>query len=825
MSGCTRDLSTFTVLALLLSLLVLNGHSVAHAQAVDPDAGAPTGAPDAALLPADSGAPLVAPDAGVPELAPAPVEPAVAPALVAPPGVGAVVEPVLVIAPPPPLPDPLLSGAADYAASAMVERPAGPGEYAPAGTGSRVNAPLEELPYTVNTIKSETLRERGVVDLSQALSLLPGINAPNTYGGFLELRSRGFQAITLNDGRRDARPIRATSAPQAGLFDLDRIEVLRGSSSTLYGFGAVGGVVNLIRKRASATPAYELELGLGTPGQYRVHAGAQGAITDTLSYRADVGHVSYENFRGYKSQRSQVATTVRYQPTRNNTFNVRFAYSFDHYNTDVGIPTIEDPSRPGKWVLPYGTRYNNRYSSQQDYFDYQRMEAALDYRYDINKSSYFELRSAITTDNYQYLAAESLSYVPAMGTLRSQVEREYLYFKRNWRPIYVSGELHADVSTGPVKHQLVLGYNLDSFTGVSDRGGPAQAGTDGQQGDDTAPLAPVDFAFPVDQSPNVTFVRTSQDHYRTATHSVYGFDHMKLTRDLILTGGVRLDWLLSRSRRDFLSRDGGTSIPDPSTGQYREPNLNQDFVTTGQVGLVYNFWKPVTTYVSYSSGYTPQFVWPSATAVTTYNPEHSNQFEAGLRLRLEQARHVISLDSAGYLIRKNNLLVPRGPDDQVAAGLAQSRGLDLIVHYAAPAYLKVDGGYSLVDAVYKDFTGPDAVTGEETNFDGNYLQMVPRHSGNFWVHGQLTDKVRVGVGSRIMGKQFADDQNRFQMPNYALLDASASYGTEHATFTVSANNILNRTDYISSVINSGNPQIQVTPGAGREILGTLRLAL
>jgi outer membrane receptor protein involved in Fe transport len=335
----------------------------------------------------------------------------------------------------------------------------------------------------------------------------------------------------------------------------------------------------------------------------------------------------------------------------------------------------------------------------------------------------------------------------------------------------------------------------------------------------------VDFAFPVDQSPNVTFVRSAQDHYRTGTHSAYAFDHMKLLPELILTGGVRLDWLLSRSRRDFLSRDGGTSIPDPSTGEFRTPNLNKDFVTTGQVGLVYNFWKPVTTYVSYASGYTPQFVSPSAKAVTTYNPEHSQQLEGGLRLRVEQARHVLSLDSAGYLIRKKNLLVPRGSDDFVAAGLAQSRGLDLMVHYAAPLYLQIDGGYSLVDAVYKKFEGPDAVTGETRTFDGNYLQMVPRHSGNFWVHGQLTDKIRLGVGSRIMGKQFADDQNRYQMPNYALLDASASYGTEHATFTLSANNLLNRTDYIASVINSGNPQIQVTPGAGRELLGTLRLAL
>jgi iron complex outermembrane receptor protein len=803
MSWCPRSSSLSALLLLLVVPLA--------ARAQDGDAG----------VPALAQLPVGLLDAGLPADAALP-EPSAPPEL-ADAGLLALSAPVLLITTPEPtLPDPLLTDDDSYGASAQVVRPAGPGEFGEAGTGSRINAPLEELPHTVHTVSAETLRERGVVDLTGALSLLPGISAPNTYGGFLELRARGFQAITLNDGRRDARSVRASSAPQAGLIELDRIEVLRGPSAVLYGLGAVGGVVNLIRKRASSTPGYELELGLGTPGQYRLHAGAQGSITDTLSYRADIGHISHENFRGFQSQKNQATTTLRYQPARRHTFNLRFSYSFDHYNTDVGIPTIEDPSRPGKWVLPYGTRRDARYSSQQDYFDYQRMEAALDYRFDISDSSYFEVRSAITQDNYQYLAAETLNYVPPTGMQRAQVNREYLWFKRNWRPIYASAELHSDVHTGPVLHQLVLGYNLDSLVGVSDRGDPAQAGVS----DDTAPLAPLDFAFPVDQSPNVTFVRNAQDHYRTATHSVYAFDHIKLTEDLILTGGVRLDRLLNRSRRDFLSRDGNRSIPDPDSGTFRKPNLNKDHAVTGSVGVVYNFWKPVTTYVSYASAYRPQFVSPGATGVDTYNDERSQQFEGGLRLRVEQARHELSLDTAGYLIRKKNLLVPRGSDgDQVAAGLAQSRGLDLRVHYAAPLFFSLDAGYALVDAEYKKFVGPDAVSGDNRTFDGNKLQMVARHSGNVWARGQLTHRLRVGIGSRIVGKQYADDQNRFELPSYALLDASISYGTEHATFTVSGNNLLNRVDYISSVINNGNPQIQVTPGPGRELLAMLRLAL
>lgn len=786
-------------------MVFVSGLLQARAAAQELDAGAALldAAAPYALFESDAAEPIT-PDAALLLAAPAPAPAAPAPSAL-----------VVVVEPRAPAPDPVFAEDEAYAAQAVVARPAGPGEFAPAGTGSRVNAPLEELPNTVDTVTSENIRERGVSDLSQALSLVPGVVPLWSYGGFLYIQSRGFQAVTLYDGRRDPRAIFAESAPQTGLFDLDRIELVRGPTSVLYGYGAIGGAVNMIRNRASSTPRYELELGIGTPRQYRAHADAQGAITPKLSYRVDLGHHNYRNFRGYRSERSQVTSTLRYTPTPKNTFNVRVAYAFDRYNTDVGIPTVEDSNRPGRWVFPAGTRYDARYNTGNDFLNYQRYEAAVDYRYDFDKATYFEARGSIFQDDYSYLAAESLTYVPGTGTMSAQVEREYLHFRRHWRPITGSAELHSDLHTGPVLHQLVLGYGIESFTGSSDRMTVS---------DDSAPGA-VDFVAPVDNAPKVKTYRNAFDHYRTATHSIYGLDHVKLSETLILTGGVRVDILRSRTRREYVDPASGDSIPDPSTGQVRKPNYKGDLAPTGQVGLVYNFWKPVYAYVSYGTGYKPQFVSPSARVVTRYNAEKSEQFEGGLRLRVERARHELKVDAAGYLLRKRNLLVPRGVDDFVTAGLAQSRGLDLTVHYQAPAYVQIDGGYSLVDAKYKKFVGPDAVSGENRDFAGNTLQLAPRHSGNVWLRGLLSDKIRAGIGARFMGRQWADDQNRFRMPSYALLDASLSFGSEHATFTISANNLLNRTNYVNSVINSGSPQIQVSPGAGREILGTLRLVL
>jgi iron complex outermembrane receptor protein len=702
----------------------------------------------------------------------------------------------------------------EWGARAHTARPAGPGEIERNGTGSKINAPLEELPLTISVVDRRTLDERGSVDLQQALSVVPGVVPLWTYGGFQYITSRGFQAMTLFDGRRDSRAAMAGSAPQVGIYDLERIEVLRGPSSVLYGYGAVGGVVNLVRRRPSLRQASELELGLGLPNQRRVHAGAQGALGSLLSYRVDLGHVAHQDFRDARTIRDQATTALRFTPTRNNAFNLRLAYARDRYDTDVGIPTVESSKRPGQWVLPPHVDRSNRYSGRHDHLAYERIELSLDYRYEISRSTYVEARTSAARDHYDYLAAESLTYLKPTGEQRAQVAREYLYFARGWRPLFASVELHSELTTGPVRHQLVTGYTLDHFSGKSDRSdlGGAQP-------------APVDYANPVDRSARPPVALTAYDHYRHVVHSLYGFDHIHLLPELILTGGGRLDFLRSRTRREFLDGVTREEVPDPSTGELRKPNRVRDFNSTGQAGLVYTLIAPLTVYASYANAYRPLFVSPSASSVTRYEPELSQQFEGGLRVRVERSAHAFDVDAAGYLIRKKNLLVPRGVDDFNQAGLAQSRGLDLSLSYRAPRFVQLDAGYALIDAQYLKYVGPSALSGENISYKGNVLQYAPRHSGTAWLRFLPVTELQLAVGTRVMGEQWADDENRLRMPRYALLDASLMFGNERARFVISATNLLDTHGYYSSAINEGSLNPQVTPGPGRELLGTLRLTL
>ena len=712
---------------------------------------------------------------------------------------------------PAPEPDDLDAPVGEYGARANVERP-GASETPRYGTASRQGVPLEELPASVSTIEAETLRVRGVNNLDESLSLLPGITPTWQYGGFLHIDMRGLQAVTLFDGYRDNRAVFADSAPQQGVFDLDRIEVLRGPASVLYGYGAVGGVVNQIRKQASRKASYEIDFGLGLPNQQIVHAGAQGPIGEHLSCRIDLGHIQRTDYRGASTERNLVSGVLRYTPTFRHTFDLRFSYALDFYNTDVGIPTVE--RSPGRWGLPRGARRENRYSTHNDHLDYKRFDVSLDYRYDIADNTYLRAHAGIAQDDYEYLAAESLTYVAAADMMPASVDREYLPFSRAWRPIAGQLVLHTEQDTGPLNHKLVFGYEINHFWGRTENA-------------DTGNVLPgsVDFVYPIDMADTVAFQTTSVNNYRHVTHSIYAFDHIKLVESLIVTGGLRFDTVRSRVGRDNVDRFSGAVIDEPEVGGRRPVLTSHREALTGQAGIVYSPVTPLAAYVGYTSSFKPIFIRPGESSANDWEPERGNMVEGGLRGRVEGDGHKLDFDAAVYWIEKRNELVSLGPDEFTQAGKLRSQGFDFAVTYHAPRLLDVTAGYALNDPTYRKFNQPDPVSGDDKSLRGKQLPFAPRHSATAWVGLRFTEQIGIGFGGRFMAKQYADPENRVPMPDYALVDTSAWWKTERASVIFSVRNVFDERGYYSSSINQWAPNPQVTPGPSREVLCTLRLTL
>lgn len=693
------------------------------------------------------------------------------------------------------------SGGDHYATTAVVDRPPGPGETSLGGTGSRMNLPLREVPSTVQVVELETARERGAADLTDVLFLVPGLTPMWTYGGFLQVRSRGFRAVVLQDGRRDDRSTFVNSHPQGGLWDLDRVEVLKGPASVLYGHGAVGGVVNLVRRRPSSTAAYELDFALGTPEQWRAHLGATGPIAKPLTYRLDVGHTMRRDFRGHLTERTQGTLSFGYTPHRDHAFLVRGIVYQDHYNTDSGIPTIEGPD--GRRTLPPNARLKNRYNSPQDGLDYRRIDLELAYEWSLSEHLKLRERLSHARDTYAYFAMEGLAY-DASGE-RPVVQRTFpFYFHHHWFPVSNQLELLGDVSTGPIRHRFLVGYDfVGMWNAFSDRASNIF----------DAEIPPVDFRHPIDTSPTIPIRRDSAFVASMQTHALLAQDHISFPYGFHLVVGGRLDVFSFETRRDMF---------DPNTGARTSRGLTDersDLGATYRVGLVHEVFDPLSWYVSYSTAFAPNArlgLQPAirddegvVTGFRDIEPERGAQVELGTRLSLFEA---LDLHLAGFHIRRTNVTVPVSMDRFDTAGEVRSRGLEADLTYRA-RHLAVMAGYALTDANYHVYR-----TAEGVDLSGKRPNFVARHGGTLWITVMPIERIGIAFGGRALGRQFADEANRLELSPYVLADAAIWFRTDRLRFTLTVQNLLQERRYFVSSIETN-----LTPGPPREALAQVQL--
>lgn len=690
-----------------------------------------------------------------------------------------------------------------FGATATVRRPPGPGETPEAGTGSRANIPESELPATVHTVESETMRERGLTDVSTSLQVVPSLTATRRYGGFLQLRSRGFSAVVLNDGRRDNRSTFVNSHPQGGIWDIDRIEVLKGPSTVLHGYGAVGGVVNVIRKHPSSDPEYTLDLGYGTPGTWFGHFGATGPVADDLNYRVDVGHTVDDDFRGNTSQRTQGTISLDYQPHPDHRLFLRALYYHNDIDPDTGIPTVEDDN--GDRHLPPHTIRSNRYNTRHDFLHYHRFDLELGYEWQIHEHLKLRERFSYTRDLYEYLANEGFAYNDSVGP--PQVDKTFsLYFYHHWYPINNQLELHADAKTGTVKHDMLAGYDITSLPNArSDRASNV--------GDFALPS--VDFRHPVEQAPPIPIKRDGAYKASMISHSAFVQDHMTFPYRIHLLVGGRADVFSFETRKDRF---------DPATGNRVAKGREEDRRDVGftyRAGLVQRPTGWLSLYGQWSTAFKPNASLGLSSQITDeqgnaigfdeVEPARGEQFEGGARV-LWQER--VELDLAGYWIRKDNVSIPAEMNRTETAGEVQSRGLevDLTARYDP---VSVRASYGLTDAQFEVFRNRD---GEDLS--GNRPAFAPEHTASLWVTYRPTEWLGLALGGRALGEQFADEENHMRLDPYVLADASAWIEVDPVRFTLTVRNMFDNDDYfVDSVLSN------LTPGPPREALAQLRVQL
>lgn len=637
----------------------------------------------------------------------------------------------------------------------------------PAQTASRTGIALQDLPASVDGVSAEQLRERGDVGLVDAITRSVGLTAASTPGnGGLSFGSRGFAGVNsvgvAEDGVAPGVAAGTISYP-SDTWGYERIEVLRGPASLMYGSGTMGATVNAVRKQPSRTAGYEVLLAGGSHGTGRIGLGATGALGASASYRLDVYGQRSDGERALDGVRAgKFMGTLRIEPDSALQLDLIADHSLNKPARYWGTPGLN-----GRVVQALrGENYNTDASILR--YEEDRYRARLRWR----ASEVVTLRNELyhfETDRH-WRNIEAYAYDPAAGTVGRSDYLEILHDAQQ-----TGNRFGLDLALGA--HRLALGWDVSraKFLGSNNApygGTSVVSATDPQHGGWI--------------SPDATLPR-----FDTALrqHAFYVEDAWNLSERWLLLAGLRRD-LYDFSRRDLVA---GTGFDADLGG------------TSARLGLTWRLDERTSVYAQYSRGHDP------VTTLLTLNLANRDfklsqgrQLELGVKQQLPDALGEWTL--AVFDIRKDDIVTrdPVRPAVSIQGGSQSSRGVELGGVLRANAALRLEGNVSLVDAEF------DTLLEAGGNRAGNRPLGVARRTANLWAHWRA-GAWQASAGVRHVGKRFANNANTTELPSYTLLDAALHWQLDPGTtLSLYARNLADRF-YVHSSYGS-----QFLVGAGRQ---------
>lgn len=566
------------------------------------------------------------------------------------------------------------------------------------------------------------------------------------------------------------------------IVNVEQVEVLKGPAAALYGNQAVGGSINVIRKKPRNDPDFEIGLTGGTWANRRGNVGAAGPLVrDRLMYRLDYGLTDFQGFRSAPLRQHLVSGAVLWRPTAQDQLHLNYQYNNDRFATDAGLPTLAN-SIPR---IPTNRRFNppGDRALTEDHF--------LQAYYHRNWSENFEFRNVLSLRNFRddYLSAETMSITPP-----STVNRTLFYFDRRRETLLNQVELIGRFTTGEVRHHLLGGYEYQGF----------------RQDDDNATatnlrIAPIDLFAPVETQGPVAILKNRTRFIRQSVNAFYAQDHVRFSDRLSATVNIRYDPWRRNFRTDPLNP--ATGLPT-ATGPITFLRQN---AWTARAGAVYRLWRSVSAYGSWGNAFTPVLSVPVDD--TVLEPERSRQSEAGIRADLFGRRAVVT--AAVFHLEKINQTIALGGGRFLQAGRVRSQGADVSVDSYLTPRLTARLQYGLSDAAFLRFASG------ATNLDGRAPAFAPRHTGNAWVTYQIAGPLAVAGGLRGVDRSYTSFFNTLAMPGHVIADAAILYYSKRVDASVTAQNVANRKWYfVGSVYNT-----QVYPGAPFALLVNVRFKL
>ncbi|SPZ26426.1 Ferric hydroxamate uptake [Raoultella planticola] len=608
-------------------------------------------------------------------------------------------------------------------------------------SATKTAAGLVKTPQSVSVITRDQMAALDVTSVSQALRYSAGVFTE--YRGSSnrndEVFVRGFSYVPKY---LDGLSYGATASSQTGTMDpwlLERVELVRGPASVLFGQVNPGGLISMTSKRPTSQPVHEIQFRTGNDNL------AEGAF-DLGGPLSDDGHLLYRLNGIARSQNSQVED---YKETR-----VAIAPALTWYPNDATRFTLltsyqKDPDAGYRNFLPrYGTVNNVDGSyiprdfnvSDPSYNQSWREQTLIGYEFEHQLNDMLTLRQnaryGTIKQKYRYLVYSSSEANSSVLSRRAQHE------ERQTDEFGIDNQLEAQFATGQLAHTVLSGldYKTSKDKQYLGRAGGSQYDLDWR--------APV-YGVKVDES---TFRTASDEQQNLDQVGLYLQDQLSLENwELLLSG--RYDWAEVRT----------TDFTDSSRSQKNDSKF------TWRTGLLYAFDFGLSPYISYSTSFEPNLQTNRAPGVAPFDPSEGKQLEVGVKY---QPTPTALMTLAMYNLTQSNVATWNSAAGWYEnSGKVRSKGVEAEAHATFFDNLNLIASYTRTDAETVNTT----VAGTE----GKTPARIPTHMASAFTSYTLPNgalkSLTAGVGVRYIGTSYGDAKNTFKVPAVDLYDAMVSY--------------------------------------------------
>ncbi|TVV75817.1 TonB-dependent siderophore receptor [Sphingomonas solaris] len=684
----------------------------------------------------------------------------------------------------------------------------------------RGDVPLKELPQSIQTLSGETLREVNLTRLDTALDFASGVSRQNNFGGLFDAFAlRGFAGDENTASNYLVNGFNA-SRGYGGIRDtsnIERMEVLKGPSSALFGRGEPGGTVNIITKKPQFD-AFGLNatVGYGRFDTYRAEGDVNVPLAGNLAVRVTGAYENADSFRDFiESEKYTVTPSILWKPAPDTTVSYELEYIHQAVPFDRGIVAVNgDPKalsrktflgEPGDGdteVEALGHQFQLQHSFSRDW----NMSFGAGYR----DTSFTGFSSDAELVDGRQPFYNNNSFTTTRILSRQRRFRDY-----GTKDLVFRGELSGKIYTGPFTHHLLVGadwdyYKLDVLQNRFRPGTGANALTTASTQAMLNTFNAINVFNPVyGNLPAVGAFQNQRE--RQYSWGVYFQDQIDLTDALKVRVGGRYDDV----EQTLNFRVPGTNGALPAVAKQDKTKFSP------QVGVSYEISEAFSLYASYGKGFrfNTGTGAPNAAGVSTlFEPETTKSVEVGGKFALFD--DMLTGTVALFETKKNNVLTadPANPGFSQGLGKARSRGVEFDATGQLPAGFRVTIAYAYLDAEVRT-AAADPNFGFQLRV-GDPLINIPKNSGSVLLFKDIEfgeQKLTLGAGVNYVGKRLGEtgyrfpDGSFFTLPSYTLTRVSAAFEVnEHIRVSGEVTNLFDEKYFPSSY-----SRLWLTPGTPR----------